>query len=108
MKESSIEEKVSAWATANQVLHLKINVRGRKGWPDHLYACWGGMCLIEYKVPGESLAPIQEYVIGELAKQGIIVEVFDSSADAINHLEKWKNEQKATFLARRISCHGRV
>lgn len=80
--ESSIEGSVTTWAEGRDIQHLKLNVRGRKGWPDHLYVKNGKCVFVEYKQPGEPLEPIQEYVQGLLSAEGMIVQVHDNVEEA--------------------------
>lgn len=73
--ESDIEGDVTAWAERNDILHLKLNVRGRRGWPDHIYLYSGRVCLIEFKRPDEEPEPLQVYVHELLLRRGFRVHI---------------------------------
>ena len=85
--ESSIEQQVVDWAAANDYLVVKMNIQGRKGWPDRLFIYNGHVVFIEFKKPGEVLEPIQDYVHRLLRKHKVPVGVFDTKEEAIGYLE---------------------
>jgi hypothetical protein len=82
MRESDIEGEVTSWAEGLGALHLKLNVRGRKGWPDHIYLFHGKVVLMEFKLPGEGPEPIQTYVHTRLQMIGFKVWVMDNVKQA--------------------------
>lgn len=78
MREQRIEDWLTSKLSEAGFLHLKINVMGRRGWPDHFYFGFGRVFLIEYKAPGEKPRPLQDYVIRQLLKRFIKVFVVDT------------------------------
>lgn len=86
--ESKIEQDTVRWAESRFILHLKINVRGRRGWPDHLFVYNGRCMFIEFKQPGEKPEPLQEYIINQLRSRRIPVEVHTTTGEACDALER--------------------
>jgi hypothetical protein len=81
------------WAEERNILHLKINVRGRRGFPDHFFFIDGGRpALIEFKKPGESPGKLQSYIIGLLAELNYDILVTDNKEEAT----KWLNKKAQT------------
>ena len=78
--ETKFGEKLSKWAYAQnlEVVYLKLNVVGQRGWPDRLIL-WqgGGLIFIEWKRPGEKPGKLQKYVHTILARCGFEVRVYD-------------------------------
>ena len=91
MLESEIQEKVTLYATHIGLLPIRINVVGRKGWPDYGYGYKGRMCFVEYKRPGEKPTPLQEYVHGHVRDSGFTVFVVDSIDEGQKLLLAWRN-----------------
>ncbi len=54
---------------------VKVILTNRNGFPDLMLLKDGVASFIEVKRKGERPRPLQEYVIGELRKQGFKVEV---------------------------------
>jgi hypothetical protein len=79
LRESEIEGKVTEYAEkVRKCLHLKLNVLGRVGWPDHIYLYFGPRVLfIEYKRPGEKPKKIQGYIHELIRSYGFRVAVVD-------------------------------
>jgi hypothetical protein len=90
-RESEIQEKVTKWAYFNGLLPVRINVTGRKGWPDYGYGYKAHMCFIEFKRPGAKPEPLQAHVHGVLKEYGFKVYVVDDIDVGIKLLENWKN-----------------
>jgi len=61
---------------------LKLNVKGRVGWPDRLFLFRGKVLFIEFKRLGENPTLIQQYVHAEIRAHGVSVEVVDNVGDA--------------------------
>jgi hypothetical protein len=62
------------------ILHVKLNIRGRRGWPDREFLIPGGKPLfMEFKRPGEEPEPIQEFIHGQLRDAGYTVLVIDNT-----------------------------
>ncbi len=91
MKEIEIQEKVTLFATSIGMLPVRINVVGRKGWPDYGYGYRGVMFFIEYKRPGEKPEKLQEYVHGIIRRQGFNVYVVDNIEYGISRVRELKH-----------------
>lgn len=92
--EDTIEAKffnsISRWAVQNDIDMevVKLNLSGRRGWPDRMILFQGGNCLfIEFKRPGEKARPLQTYVHQRLHKMGFRVQVFDNTDEAIDYVK---------------------
>lgn len=88
-RESVIEADVSRYAVSKGVLTLKLNVSGRRGWPDRIYLFNGRVMFIEFKRQGEQPRKLQEYVHGQLRQHGFGVFVVDNlqqGRDCIDNL----------------------
>lgn len=82
--ELEIEHKADKRAHELGFLLRKLKWIGRRGAPDKLYSRKDtGPFFVEYKRPGESLAPHQEREIGRLRDAGMTVHVVDNLADAV-------------------------
>lgn len=93
--ERNIENKVVGWATANGWTHLKLNVMGRRGWPDQLFIAPGAIVVfMEFKDIGKSPRPLQRYVMTLLNQLGCHVTWKDDAKEAIEYLERiYKGER---------------
>lgn len=89
MTEFEVQEKVTEFATLAGLLPIRINVTGRKGWPDYGYVYKGRICFIEFKKPGERPTPLQLYVHDALIKQGCFVYVVDDIDEGKMLLRDW-------------------
>ena len=86
--ELDVEKKVCARADRMGILHVKLNIRGRRGWPDREFLIRGGKPLfIEFKRPGEEPEPIQEFIHGQLRDAGYTVLVIDNAIAGFAALE---------------------
>ena len=86
--EADVEKKVCGYADRIKLIHIKLNVLGRRGWPDRLFLPPGGRPIfIEFKRPGENPEPLQEYRHEILRAAGYRVFVVDNYADGIAALE---------------------
>ena len=90
MKESEIQEKVTLFAIHIGLVPVRINVTGRKGWPDYGYGYLGRMCFVEFKKPGEKPEPLQAHVHGVLREAGFDVFVVDGIEQGKTLLAEWK------------------
>ncbi len=88
MLESRIEIKSTEYAESLGMLSLKLNVRGRVGWPDRLYICAGRIWFVEFKAPREKPTAMQLHVHSMLRKQGAEVRVIDNLIDARSMLNE--------------------
>lgn len=87
MLERDVERPVTAWATRQGILCLKLNLIGNTGWPDRLLLHGGRCVFIEFKRPGGKLRRNQPQRIATLRAQGFTAEVFDNVDNAIAFLE---------------------
>jgi hypothetical protein len=101
--ESKVERdfcnKIRDWAGRHHVEMevIKLNLRGRRGWPDRIILWQGGHTMfIEFKREGEEARPLQEYIHGILREMGFTVEIYDDAESAINDV---KARVGATALA---------
>lgn len=87
--ESSVENKVVRWAERRGLEFVKLNLTGRRGYPDRLFFIPGGRpFLLELKRPGEKPEKLQQYQIARLRKKGYDVEWTDSAEQAIAWLKE--------------------
>src|SRR5580765_7258037 len=88
VKESKTEKDVKKWAEEVGILVVKMNLRGRKGWPDRIFILPNGLVLwVEFKRPGEQPRDLQAYVHRELRKRKQLVYVADHVADTISYIK---------------------
>jgi hypothetical protein len=86
--ESHTEHKVCQWADAAKIEHLKLNVQGKRGFPDRIFFIPGGHpLLIEFKRAGEKTRALQDYRHAKLRAAGYRVVVADNIAVGIAALE---------------------
>lgn len=88
MRESTIEQAAVDYATQLGYLHLKLNVKGRRGWPDQEFVRQGVVLFIEFKAPGEEPTELQKYIHRLLREHKMLVYVVDSIYQARAILEK--------------------
>jgi hypothetical protein len=88
--ESDVEDKVVAAANRMGILHAKLNLSGRRGWPDRVFLFPGRHALfIEFKRPGKkTVDKLQEYIHGQLRKLGFTVLVVNTVPDGIAALRQ--------------------
>lgn len=76
MKESKLELKFVHACTDRGWVTLKLNVKGRRGWPDRLVIAYSPRIrLVELKTSKGKLSPMQESVHEMLRLRGIRVYV---------------------------------
>lgn len=92
-----VEGPVVRWADRNKWLHLKINVLGNRGWPDHFFFGYPKiLVMIEFKAPGHKPKPHQERVHRLLRMVGWPVYVVHTKEQGIRILqEEREHAQKA-------------
>ena len=81
MLESRIESKTTEYAESLGMMHLKLNVKGRIGWPDHIYVWNGRTWFVEFKQYKVKPEPVQLYIHSELRKRGAVVRSIDNLID---------------------------
>jgi len=78
--EKETEKNVVDWWTKRGGLQIKLNILGRRGWPDRIFFPVGGKpVLIEFKRVNENARALQAYVHGELRARGYEVFVCDNA-----------------------------
>jgi len=81
--ESEVERAGTREAKRLGALFVKLNIRGRRGWPDKLYLFSGPRVLfVEYKRKGGKARPDQDRVHQRLRRRGFAVAVIDSKEHA--------------------------
>jgi hypothetical protein len=67
---------------------LKLNVVGRRGWPDRMIL-WQGehVLFIEFKRPGEEARPLQSYIHQVLRRMGFSIAVFEDTKKALDYAQ---------------------
>lgn len=89
--ESRIESKTSAYAESLGILTLKLNVKGRAGWPDRLYLFRGHIWFVEFKRAGENPRKLQTYIHNQLRQQGAVVKLIDNLIDGRSMINELYN-----------------
>lgn len=80
--EREIETQFYEYCKARNILCIKLNLRGRVGWPDRLLIWKGHVEFVELKRRGEEPDLIQALIHGLLAKHLMRVHVCDNLEDA--------------------------
>jgi hypothetical protein len=88
------EQKVVDYAVARGCLVLKLNVLGRRGWPDRLFIFKGKVFFIEFKRAGEKPGKLQEVIHGRLKQHGAMVYVVDSWSRGIELVNDLTQEDR--------------
>jgi len=79
--EKKIEQNVVDWWEAKGGVVIKLNLHGRKGWPDRQFFPHGGKpVFIEFKQVDEKARKLQSYIHGLLKDRGYEVHVVDTIA----------------------------
>ena len=80
--EKEVEKELVAWWTKRGGLQIKLNILGRRGWPDRIFFPVGGKpVLIEFKRVNQDARALQAYVHGELRARGYVVYVCENTND---------------------------
>lgn len=88
--ERDIQLEVTNFAEDIRLLPIRLNVVGRKGWPDYAYGYRGHLCFVEFKRPGEKPEPLQKHVHDRLRSYEFDVFVVDNSDYGETLLKEWK------------------
>jgi hypothetical protein len=78
------EQKVVDYAVAKGCLILKLNVFGRRGWPDRLFIYKGKVFFVEFKRVGEEPSKLQQEIHARIRQHGVTVYNVDKWADGID------------------------
>lgn len=91
-----LERQVEKWTCDRAAFRgcacLKLNVKGRVGWPDRLFIFHGKVLFIEFKRLGEKPTLIQQYVHAEIRAHGVPVEVVDNVGDAGRVIDEFTSD----------------
>lgn len=103
--EADIQREVTDEAVLFNLIPIRINVTGRKGWPDYGYIYNGRICFIEFKRPGEVPEPLQDYVHKLLNAAGTPVFVVNNADYGITLLKGWKYDVDSELAGLRHRNH---
>jgi hypothetical protein len=81
--ESTVEVKTTEYAQNKGCLVIKLNILGRRGWPDRLFIYKGQVLFIEFKRQGEQPRKLQVAIHGRIRSHGINVDVVDTLQQGI-------------------------
>lgn len=102
-----VARPVVQFAADRGVIHLKMNLQGRRGWPDDWFffsVASGGVLIIEFKAPGEDPNELQAHTIRQLLKRGYDVHVVDDPEVGKQLIrDRLEAEKRA---AKRVQVHG--
>ena len=88
--ESQIEQKFVNWCNDRSLLPVKLNITGRRGFPDRMVLGNDGkMLFLEFKRPGGSTTKLQKHMIEGLANRGFKAFVVESYEDAKHICERY-------------------
>ena len=81
--ESDVEKAVCTYADKRGILHIKLNLWGRRSFPDRQFFVPGGKPLmIEFKrEKGGRLEPMQKYIHSKLSALGYEIKVVSDTND---------------------------
>lgn len=90
VKEKKAEKAVNQWYDPQfPALRTKMNLQGRRGWPDQCYWIPGGSpFLIEFKADDAEPGTLQTFIHESLKKNGYDIEVHTDAAEAISSLKR--------------------
>lgn len=86
--ERFMERRLSDGLDRRGITHLKLNVQGRRGWPDRLVLLHGRVLFVELKTPGGRLNPRQKYVHAKLDSLGFEVLTVTSVSDVLAYIDQ--------------------
>jgi hypothetical protein len=102
--EKKEERKANAWYDSNTPhLRTKLNLHGRRGWPDQCYWLPGRPLLIEYKAVGEAPRRLQAHIHTALREAGYEIQTHETAESAIAAIRA----RLATVDARAVSDHSK-
>jgi hypothetical protein len=91
--EKSVEDKCVAIADARGVKSIKLNLQGRRGWPDRLFiAEYNRVWFVEFKRSGEKPNPLQAHIHRMLKRMGFRVSVFTTVSRFRRGLREWMGQ----------------
>jgi hypothetical protein len=87
------EQKVVNFAESKGFIVLKLNVMGRRGWPDRMFLYKGAIFFIEFKRIGEEPNKIQLEIHARIRRHNVNVYTVDNWADGANLIGKIAKER---------------
>lgn len=86
--EKDIEGAVVEWAEDAGILVVKMNIIGRRGWPDRLFILPNGAIIwCEFKRPKKTPRDLQEYIHKQLRNHKQDVYVATRIPDTISYIQ---------------------
>jgi hypothetical protein len=89
--ESYIEKVIGDYARSKSCINFKFSSPSRKGVPDRIFMFNGRVMFIEFKRRGKKTTPLQNYTIGTIRAQGIVVNVIDNVLDGKECIDEFVN-----------------
>lgn len=78
--EEKTEQDVVDWWEAQGEIQIKLNIMGRRGWPDRIFFVPGGKpVFIEFKRVKEKARKLQAYIHKQLREKGYDVYIADTA-----------------------------
>ena len=87
------EQKVVSFAESKGFMVLKLNVLGRRGWPDRLFLYKGAIFFIEFKRVGEQPEKLQQEIHARIRRNNIDVYIIDNWTDGSHLISKIAQER---------------
>ncbi len=92
--ESKVQREAIVYASSKGCMTLKLNVLGRRGWPDTLFLYpVERMLLVEFKREGLKASKLQAFIHKQIRKYGFKVEVIDNLVDARAAIDRLTSEK---------------
>lgn len=92
--EKMSESKFREYVRKDNNEYFKLNVMGRRGWPDRMVFMDNARILwLEFKREGEGLRKLQEYIHRKLRKKGHVVYTVYSFEEAVAIYNKVRGSQ---------------
>lgn len=88
MRETKVERYLRQKTEQLGALCTKCTSPGTNGMPDRIVLWDGRIWFIELKAPGKKPRKLQEYIHGEIRKQGFEVRVMDSLEDVEEFIDE--------------------
>jgi len=87
--ESDIDKPISNWCKDNDILWIKFNPFGSRGWPDRIAIFPTGIHVwVELKRSKKLPKKLQTHRLYQLNKQGALAVWFDDSFECIAYLKE--------------------
>ena len=100
-REIKAENRYAKAVEKDGAICLKMNIHGRRGYPDRLTVFPGGSFFIEFKKVGVELESLQKYIHAKLKRLGYGVFTAHTYQQAIDIYSKQKHQ--AAQLPKKVS-----